>query len=124
MKYSKFVTYTEDIIGLFVVCNVAESYKFIRKYGVFHKDYFASTSYTAPNELRIFADTFFSEIIFDFARNEYKKLSAVFFVKRSFLSSEVNNKYLLKVIHKIMSCEYIEEKYKEMIRVKFGDLIK
>ena len=62
-RYSKFVTYTEDIIGLFVVCNVAESYKFIRKYGVFHKDYFASTSYTAPNELRIFADTFFSEII-------------------------------------------------------------
>jgi hypothetical protein len=123
-RYSKFVTYTEDIIGLFVVCNVAESYKFIRKYGVFHKDYVASTSYTAPNELRIFADTFFSEIIFDFARNEYKKLSAVFFVKRSFLSSEVNNKYLLKVIHKIMSCEYIEEKYKEMIRVKFGDFIK
>ena len=39
MKYSKFVTYTEDIIGLFAVCNVAESYKFIRKYGVFHKDY-------------------------------------------------------------------------------------
>ena len=34
-RYSKFVTYTEDIIGLFVLCNVAESYKFIRKYGVF-----------------------------------------------------------------------------------------
>ena len=84
----------------------------------------ASTSYTAPNELRIFADTFFSEIIFDSAGNEYKKLIAVFFVKRSFLSSEENNKYLLKVIHKIMSCEYIEEKYKAMIRVKFGDLIK
>jgi len=57
-RYSKFVTYTEDIIGLFVVCNVAESYKFIRKYGVFHKDFVSSTSYTAPNELRIFADTF------------------------------------------------------------------
>ena len=32
----------------------------------------ASTSYTAPNVLRIFADTFFSEIIFDSAGNEYK----------------------------------------------------
>ena len=84
----------------------------------------SSTSYTAPNDLRIFADTFFSEIIFDSAGNEYKKLIAVFFVKRSFLSSEENNKYLLKVIHEIMSCEYIEEKYKEMIRVKFGDFIK
>ena len=38
-RYSKFVTYTEDILGLFAVCSVAESYKFIRKYGVFHKDY-------------------------------------------------------------------------------------
>ena len=34
-KYSKFSVYSEDLIGLFSICNVAESYKYIRNIGSF-----------------------------------------------------------------------------------------
>lgn len=26
----------EDIIGLYIICSIAKSYKYIRKYGLFH----------------------------------------------------------------------------------------
>ena len=42
---------------------------------------------------------------------------------RVYISSEENNKYLIKVINKIKDCEYIEEKFKERLKIKFGKLM-
>ena len=122
-RYSVYVAYNEDFIGVFAICNVAESYKFIRKYGVFHRDYEASTSHTEKQERRVFSDIFFSEIIVDLAKNQFKKYSIVFLELRVYISSEENNKYLIKVINKIKDCEYIEEKFKESLKIKFGKLM-
>ena len=91
-RYSVFNTYNEDLIGLFAICNVANSYKYIRKYGVYHREYNKSTSYTTKIENRIFYDIFFSEIIFDLAKNQFKKYSAIFLEKRVNYSNKENNK--------------------------------
>ena len=64
-RFSHFVTFTEDLIGLFVIANVAKSYKFIRKYGVFHLDDDFSASNIATQESRIFSDILFSDVIFE-----------------------------------------------------------
>ena len=35
-RYSTFNTINEDMIGLYVICSLAKSYKYLRKYGLFH----------------------------------------------------------------------------------------
>ena len=121
-RYSVFNIYNEDFVGVFIICNVAEYYKYIRKYGVFHRDYTASTSHNINFENKMFFDIFFSDVIIDLARNQFKKYSAIFLDQRVKPSNESNNKYLMEVIDKIMKCEYIEDSYKERIKNKFAEL--
>ena len=122
-RYSVFNTYNEDLIGLFTICNVANNYKYIRKYGVYHYDYNKSASHIAQNETRIFDDIFFSDIILDLGKNQYKKYGAIFLRGRVHLSNYKNNQYLLKVIRKILNNKYIKEKYKNKIKLKFKKLL-
>ena len=122
-RYSVFNTYNEDLIGLFIICNVADNYKYIRKYGVYHKDYINSTSHIAKKEKAIYDDIFFSEIILDLGKNQFKKYGAIFLNERVKLSNNKNNKYLLEVIKKIFNCKYIGEKYKKEIKNNFGNFI-
>lgn len=122
-RYSVFNTYNEDLIGLFTICNVADNYKYIRKYGVYHKDYVNSTSHVAKKEKTIYDDIFFSEIILDLGKNQFKKYGAIFLNSRVKLSNDENNQYLLKVINKILNNKYIDKKYKKKIKLNFGELI-
>lgn len=122
-RYSVFNTYNEDLIGLFTICNVAKNYKYIKKYGVYHRDFNKSASYTAKEEKRVFDDIFFSEIIFDLGKEQFKKYGAIFLIQRVYLSNNKNNNYLLKVLNKIMHCELIKEKYKKEIKFKFWKLL-
>ena len=122
-KYSVYNAYGEDIIGLYAISHVAFSYKHIRKLGVYHKDYLISTSHTTPNEKRVFSDIFFAEVIFDLGNTYNKKYSAIYLDNRVPLSNEENNKYLLRVLNKIMNYEYIDNKYKEILKNKYRELM-
>ena len=73
-RYSVFMTFSEDLVGLFVICNVAESYQRIRKVGVYHRVYNVSTSHSISTEKGYFYDIFFSEIILDLEKKQYKIL--------------------------------------------------
>ena len=121
-RYSTFNTYNEDLIGLFVICAVSNSYKYIKKCGVYHRNYNTSSSYIAKRENRIFDDIFFSEVIFDLTKKQFKKYGAIFLGKRANYTSEKNNKYLSKVINKILISEHIEDIYKIKLKTKFYKL--
>ena len=123
-RYSVFNSYNEDLIGIFVICNLAHSYKYIRKFSVFHRRNAGTASFTAISENRIFDDIFFSEVILDLAKNQFKKYGAIFLENRAKYSSDKNNRYLMNVLHKIKVCKYIEEKYKEKLKIKFFKLFK
>ena len=122
-RYSMFNTLNEDIITLFAICNVAEKYKYIRKLGVFHRDYKNSTSKITLNDDKVYYGIMFGEIVFDIGKNEHKKFGAIFLYKRIYLTNDKNNKYLTKVVNKIMNSEYIENIYKDRLRKKFGKLL-
>ena len=122
-RYSMFITTHEDIIGIYVLCNVANSYKFIRKIGVYHKDYPDSTSHATSYEKMLYYFIIFADIIFDLSKNQFKKYAAIYLDNRVELSNDKNNKNLLQVINKIMTCEYIDKIYKEKIRNKFGKIM-
>ena len=126
-RYSVYNVINEDIIWLFSICSLAQSYKYIRKYGIFHKRDKASASLIVTKEHFTHMDIFFSEILFDLSKNENKKYSSFIIAnikrKKYFtLTNESTKLYLIKVIKKILSCRYIEEKYKYQIKQSFKDL--
>ena len=126
-RYSVYNVINEDIIGLFAVCRVAQSYKYIRKYGIFHLMNKSSASSVVTNEHFTHMDIFFSEILLDLSTNENKKYAAFIIIhikkKRYFtLNNEKTKLYLIKVIKKILDCKYIDAKYKNKIKTDFSDL--
>ena len=116
-RYSYFVNWAEDTSIFFVICQVAQSYKFIDIFGMFHIFNRKSTSSILPKKDSVFGHIFLSDIVFDFSRNKYKNASVYVLKdlrKRDFfnLSDEKNKNYLRLVIHKILNCQYIDEQYK------------
>ncbi len=122
-RFSVFNCYNEDLIGLFIICNVAKNYKYIKKYGVYHRNFNKSASYTAEKDKRVFDDIFFSEVILNLGKKQFKKYGAIFLIKRVYLSNNKNNQYLLKVLSKIMNCEFIGKILKNKIKLKFRKLL-
>ena len=121
-RYSQYNIYNEDQIGVFTIFSIAGSYKYIRKYGIYHLIDHDSASNNADFEHRIYVEIVFADIIYDISKNENKKYSAIY-IKKKFKSiknlSQKNHEYLRKVLNKIMFSQYIEEKYKMEIRKIF-----
>ena len=65
----------------------------------------------------------FADIVFDLSKNQDKKYAAIYLDNRVEISNDENNKNVLKVINKIMNCDYIEQKYKDKIKNKFGKIL-
>ena len=51
---------------------MAESYTFIRKYGVFHLVNDITTSRTADYDKAMFSDILFTDVIVDLGKNQFK----------------------------------------------------
>ena len=128
-RYSIYLNWAEDTSIFFAISNIAQSYKFVDKFGIFRfEDKISSTGENCSNDGKVFGDIFLLEIVFDFSKNEYKKsaVDKLFEIKnRDYftLKNEQNKIYLKSVINKIMNCEYIEENFKIKIRKEFNDII-
>ena len=125
-RYSIYNIFNEDMIQVFVICNVASSYIYLRKYGIFHLIKNPNSAiHKSDKDHRVYMIIFLSDIIYDFSNNNYKKYSAIYLNSKisrlSFFNnfSKKNKNFLLKVLKKIIKCKYIEEKYKTIIRKKY-----
>ena len=124
------MVWAEDTSMVFILYNLAQSYKFIAKYGVFHLMSEMTSSFTQPNDNKMFGEIFLLEIIFDFSKNnlESKKLviEKLLEIKNSDffnLSNKDNAIYLKKILKKIIGCEYITKEDKIQITRIFYNLI-
>ena len=120
-RYSIYLIWAEDTSIFFVISNVAKSYKFIDKFGLFHFFIKASSGEALSKIGRMFGEIFLLDIIFDFSKNIYKKfviykLIEIRKMKFFTLSNKKIKKYLKVVIKKIMNCNYIKEKSKIKIK--------
>ena len=113
-RYSTYNTFNEDIVGLFAICNVAKSYKYMRRYGLFHLVGHYSSSRRVSHEHSIKMKIFFSDIIFDLSKDKYKKY-AIFMLVGMYSISDANKEYLRTVLKKIMNCKFIEDRYKQSL---------
>ena len=122
-RYSTYLIWNEDTSIFFIICSIAQSFKFIEKYGIFHF-YKKSNSTIITTDHCMFGEIFLLNAIFDFSSNEHKKYAAYKLIeiknKAHFsLSNENNKKYFKYVVKKIMNCDYIEEKDKNDIRKRY-----
>ena len=116
-RYSTPMIWNEDLTQLFVIYNLAESYISINQYGYFHKMSGASNSNRLSIQDKTFSDIFFEDVIFDFIKPSFKKISVERLIRLKFRRSikSLNSKsreLLYKLTNKIINSKDIEQKYK------------
>ena len=121
-RYSIFMSWNEDSIMIFIIFNFANSFKFIHKYGIIHFCYSSSSTYTQPEENKLFGELFLLDIILDFSKNKtYKNLavSLALNLKRIYNFKKILNKknylYLKIILKKIINNINITPYNKELI---------
>lgn len=123
-KYSYFVSWAEDTSMVFILFNIAKSYKFISKYGVFHLMSENTACYTQSNENKLFGEIFFLDTLFDFSKNDFKTkkyavLKALEIKNEDIFTEGFNNtrnqKFFKYVLKKITNSKYITKEDKNII---------
>ena len=123
-RYSIYNTLNEDQIALFAICMVSKSYKFMRKYGIFHRMGHQSALKRAKKEHAHKMRIFFTEEVFDLSKNENKKYGLFLALSLKFKNLNEDNKlYLRIVLEKILKCEYIEQKLKQKLANKYKNIL-
>jgi hypothetical protein len=125
-RYSVFNALNEDMIVLFSICNVAHSYKYIRKYGLFHFISNSTASKRASKVHYMNMEVLFCDVIFDSSINSSKKYAAIIAIRLKSmpyfsLSNYKTKRYLFYVLKKIIKSQFVEKKYKKRIIREYKD---
>ena len=127
-KLRNSVIHEEDISMLFIITNVASSYKYIRKYCLFHNIHKKSTSSQLSHDEKVYGRLFRLEVELDLAKKDCYNIPALNLIKLQkkydFVKEERNILYLKKIIKKIMYSEKIDDKYKDEIKSLYSDYLK
>jgi hypothetical protein len=127
-RYSTFMSWAEDTCMVFVLFNIAHSFKFVHKYGVIHLDSSITASYTQPLSIKFFGEIFLLNIIYDYSKNNSDKNLAAYYalyIKNlnniTKFKNESNLIFLKNSLKKIIKSKYIDKKIKNEIIQNFSD---
>ena len=129
-RYSFFVSWGEDAIANYVIFNIAQSFRFVHKYGIIHLNNKSTASFTKPAQIRLFGDIFFLDIIYDFSKyssdKNYAALGALFY-KKVYRITKFNNNtnliYLKSILEKLINSQYITSENKMRLKKEFISFI-
>lgn len=128
-RFSIFLKWGEDSSMVFILFNVAESFRYIIKYGIFKYYGKNNASIKISNTHKLFGKLFLLDIIFDFSKNDFKnKKFAVYKaieIRNSPFFKYLNNiniNYLKLILRKLLSCPYINNKDKIILKINFKNL--
>lgn len=117
----------ENSIMLFVISNVASSYKFINKYGLMHIINKNSNLNKLNYNDKIFAQLIKINIELFFTKKECGNIPALEMIQDHDEYKRVNDNrtifYLKNIVKKILYSDKIEEKYKDEIIKLYGDYL-
>ena len=129
-KYSLFMSWAEDTSMVFILFNLAESYRYITKYGIFRFNRKFSASESMPNSHKLFGEIFFLDAIFDFSKLNFKSkkfavYKAINIRNGIYFNSldKINLKYLKFVLKKLLFCQYISNDDKTILKNVFKGYI-
>ena len=126
-RYSRFMIRYEDILVNYMIFNIAESFIFIQKYGLYHIERIGSAVSIGRHKVRRNTNLLYLlDVIIDFAQNNEnnKKLAAylvIYYlnlkrVKRTLTSNKYNMELINSCIKRILNSKYISEKHKTQIK--------
>ena len=113
VKYSTFMSWGEDTSIIFIIFNIAHSFKFIHKYWIIHICSFSTSSYTQPINNKLFGALFLLNIIFDFSKrkNKYLTIQYALRIKKNYKLNQFkfckNLLFLKFILKKILKCKFI-----------------
>ena len=117
-RYSKYSIINEDYISMYAICSVANSYKYINKFGLFH---YINIFPDSNEEHRIGMYILFTDVIFDLTKKENKNLVAIWVLylydNITYLGINDRNNFQ-QILYKIMYCNDIESQYKKTLKEK------
>ena len=124
--YNKNISWNEDIIIIYIIFNIANSFKSINKYGILHIiSNFSATFTQSPNK-KIYCDIFFLDIIFQFGAKKNKNYAIDYLIKnKRFNYRFMENKlklYLKSVIKGMINCKYITKNNKKILKKKIAKI--
>ena len=128
-RYSIYDCFAEDILMIFIMFNLANSFIFVNRYGIFHLLTKTTYSRILPSNHKMFCEIFLMDIIQEFLRQNYKKFAVLksFDVLRKIGQYKLNQKnkeYLKTILQKILDCKYIKDYYKIEMKKKYSKIIK
>ena len=128
-RYSIYDCFAEDILMIFIMFNIANSFIFVNRYGIFHLLTKTTYSRILPSNHKMFCEIFLMDIIQEFLRQNYKKFAVLksFDVLRKIGQYKLNQKnkeYLKTILQKILDCKYIKDYYKIEMKKKYSKIIK
>ena len=125
-RYSTHISWNEDYTQVFSIYNLAESYKFINKYGLYHKVLGGTFTDRSSRQEKIAGDVYFNEVVFEFGKPFCKKVSAQRVVSmkgyNAFSAMEDKTKIKLKqLLYRILDSNDIEQIYKDRIKEAYSE---
>ena len=125
-----FLSWAEDSAMSIILFHFASSYKFIKKFGIFHWISRETASFTRPGDECFFGEIYFFDLMCDFIeKNEFgiklliekaKDLRSNWFYD---LNNEKNKKFLKAVLEKFINSEYIKDKDRDYFKRLFKGVI-
>ena len=128
-RYSIYDCFAEDILMIFIMFNLANSFIFVNRYGIFHLLTKTTYSRILPSNHKMFCEIFLMDIIQEFLSQNYKKFAVLksFDVLRKigqYKLNQANKEYLKTILQKILDCKYIKDYYKIEMKKKYSKIIK
>ena len=129
-RYSTFMVWAEDTSMVFIIFNIAQSFRFVHKYGIMHIQNKECASQAQSDENKLFGEIFLADILYDFSKNNTDKnlaaYHALYFGRKYNLQRNANEKvlpYLKNVLIKILNSKYVTEENKNQLKLKFEGFI-
>jgi len=126
-RLSSDLMWEEDAAMLYVITNVASSYKFIRKYCLFHNIHKVSSSTKLKHNDKAYGRLFKLELELDLSKKECYNIPALNLIEKQekYINTNDNRSiyYLKKVLKRIMYSDKIDDKYKNEIKNMYKDYL-
>ena len=130
-RYSTYISWAEDTSMNFIIFNIAQSFIFIHKYGIYHLISPLSATSLQPINNKLFGLLFLLDIIFDYSSNnevrKYSVFAALYIMKYYHKDKPIINMnnlvYLKNIIFKIKKSKYIDENYKNILLKKLENFL-
>ena len=126
-----FLSWAEDSAMSIILFHFANSYKFIKKLGIFHWISRGTASFTRPGYECFFGEIYFFDLMCDFLeKNEFsikilvdkaKDLKKNWFYN---IKDEKNKLFLKSTLNKIIDSKYMSEKDRNGLKTIFKDVLK